>query len=221
MFSDGSSDELGLGRVTGFAIALLAAGFLLLQAAFRSWRLAALVSAALPVALVGGVLAALVTGAELSLGSMLGLLAVFGLAVRGALVIVTDLTSLRPRDDESRAELVRRGAADHLVPVTTSYAALAALVLPLVVLGTRPGLEILHPLAVVMLGGLVTTGFTTLFLLPALYQHLVPPGQQGLPPEDEEQADRVIRLEPRSAVGSNVPGQRPGPVASPTGQPVR
>jgi Cu/Ag efflux pump CusA len=221
VIADSTSDEIGAGRVAGFAIALVVAGFLLLQAAFRSWRLAALVLAALPVALVGGVLAALVTGAELSLGSLLGLLAVFGLALRGAIVLVSDLQSLQPRHDEARAGLVERGAVERLSPTVTSYVALAVLVLPLVVLGTRPGLELLHPMAVVLLGGLVTTSFTTLFLLPALYQHLASPEQQGLLPSDEEGEDRTIVLEPRVAAGDGLPGQRPGPVTEPQERPVR
>jgi Cu/Ag efflux pump CusA len=222
VITDSTSEEIGAGRVAGFAIALLVAAFLLLQAAFRSWTTAAFVLAALPVALVGAVLAVLVTGAELGVGSMLGLLAVFGLAMRGALVLVGDLQSLQPRPEESRAELVRRGAAARMGPVVTSYLALFVATLPLVALGTRPGLELLHPLAVALVGGLVTTAFTTLFLLPALYLHLAPEEQQGVPPTDEgPEAERTIHLEPTLVPGDNVPGQRPGPVVAPEGRPVR
>lgn len=221
VITDSTSDEIGAGRVAGFAIALLVAGFLLLQAAFRSWLRAAFVLAAMPVALVGGVLAVLVTGADLGVGSMLGLLAVFGLAMRGAIVLVTDLQVLQPREGESRAELVQRGAAERMGPAVTSYVALAIATLPLVVLGTRPGLELVHPLAVTLLGGLVTTAFTTLFLLPALYQHLSPEDQQGVLPSDEEPEERTIDLEPRMPAGEGLPGQRPGPVPAPEGRPVR
>lgn len=203
--TEGTFEELGIGRVVGFSIGLLVAVFLLLQAAFGSWRLAALVAAALPVTLVGGLLAALVTGAELTLGSMLGLLAVFGLAVRGAIVIVSDLQSLQPAPDESRGELVQRGAAARLPSQVTSYLALAALVLPLALLSTRPGLELLHPMAVVVLGGLLTTSFTTLFLLPALFQHLAP--AVIAPVGGEEEPSRFIDLEP-SVMADGVPAPR-------------
>jgi len=212
VIADNTFDEIGGGRVAGFAIAIVVAGFLLLQAAFRSWRLAALVLATLPVALVGGVLAALVTGAELSLGSLLGLLAVFTLAVRGAVVLVSDLQPLQPGLDESRGELVRRGAAERMSPTITTYLAITLLVLPLAVMGGRPGLELLHPLAVVLIGGMLTTSVTTLFLLPAFYQHLASPAQQGLLLSDIEWEDRGIAPEPLVGAGVGLPEQRTGPV---------
>ena len=81
-----TGEEINGGQILAFAGAAAIAIFLLLQAAFRSWRLAVLAFLALPVALVGGVLAALIDGAELSLGSMLAFLALFGLAARHSVV---------------------------------------------------------------------------------------------------------------------------------------
>ena len=175
-----TSEEVGTGRVVGFAVAAGLAALLLLQAAFRSWRLALLVFAALPLALVGGLVAALVTGVELSLGALLGLLAVFGLAARTSIPLVAGLQSRgRRAEDDRAAALVNRGTSDELSPVLRSSAALALLALPFALLGGRPGLELLHPLAVVLLGGLVTTALVTLFVLPALYVHL---GGRATPP---------------------------------------
>ena len=79
---DSTNQEIGAGRVVGFVVGAALAAFLLLQAAFRSWRLAALVFAAMPLALAGGVAAGAVQGGVLSLGSMIGFLAVLGLATR-------------------------------------------------------------------------------------------------------------------------------------------
>jgi Cu/Ag efflux pump CusA len=155
-----------------FAIGAVIAAYLLLQAAFGSWRLAALVCLMLPVALVGGVLAALVAGAELSLGSMLGLLALLGIAARTSVLLVRHFQD-RPANE--------RGAGERLVPVVTTASALALLALPFVILGTRPGLEIVHPMAVVILGGLVTATFASLFLLPAAYVHVALPAEPGTP----------------------------------------
>jgi Cu/Ag efflux pump CusA len=162
--------EIGTIGMLAVAAAAALAAYLLLQAAFGSWRLAALVLLLLPVALVGGVIAALVPGVELSLGSMLGLLALFGIAVRISVLLVRHFQE-RPPDE--------RGAGDRLASVVTSVSALALLALPFALLGTRPGLEVVQPLAVVLLCGLVTVTFVGLFLLPAVYPHLAVPASSG------------------------------------------
>ena len=215
-----TSEETGSNRVLGFAIAAAIAGFLLLQAAFRSWRLAALVFATLPLCLVGGLVAALVVGDGLSLGSLLGLLAVFGLATRTSVLLIVNLQSLEPRAGESRAALVQRGTTGRLGPVLTSTTALAALVLPLAILGSPPGLELLHPMALVVLAGLVTSTVTTLLVLPALYLQL------GFHEEPEGSADRAERdpmteFERDHSSGDGWPGQRFGSVNVPGGETVK
>ena len=107
-----TAQEINLGRVVGFGIAALIAIFLLFQAAFRSWRLAGLAFLTLPVALVGGVLAALIDGATLSLGALIALLALLGLAARNGVMLIDRFQRLRL--DEAApafgADLVRRGA---------------------------------------------------------------------------------------------------------------
>ncbi len=168
--TESTGEEIGFGRVLGVAAGVVMAIFLLLQSAFRSWRLAALVLAALPVSLVGGVAAILIAGADLTLGAAVGLLAVFGFATRAGLLMVVTLQSLQhdTPEDGSRAELASRAVRERLAPLLTSTIALAVLALPFVVLGPRPGLEIVHPLAQVLLGGLVTVVLVTLLLIPSL-----------------------------------------------------
>jgi len=168
--------EIGIGRTIGVAIVAALGSFLLFQAAFRSWRLAVVHSVALPLTLAGGVVAMLFTGRELSLGSLLGLLAVLALAVRMGMSMISDLQAADSQDLDPgrRGSAIEAAARDRLVPVLTSTLAIAALILPLVFLGARQGLEILHPLAVVLLGGLATTAFITLFALPAAYRHFAP-----------------------------------------------
>jgi CzcA family heavy metal efflux pump len=167
-----TAEEIGTLGMLAVTVGAVLASFLLLQAAFGSWRLAALVLALLPVALVGGVLAALVSGAELSLGSMLGLLALLGIAVRISVLLVRHFQD-RPQDEH--------GAGERLAPVVTSVATLALLALPFVFLGTRPGLEVVQPLAVALLGGLVTVTFVALFLLPAVALRVGAPPAPGAP----------------------------------------
>jgi Cu/Ag efflux pump CusA len=170
-----TADEIGLSRAIAVGLAAVVAALLLFQAAFRSWRLALVLTVALPLALVGGIVAGLFTGRELTLGSLLGLLAVFALAARLGLSMISELQEAEAENTGGlRETVIHEAARNRLAPVLTSVAATAALVLPFVVLGARPGLEILHPLAVVLLGGLVSTALITLFALPAFYRHVAP-----------------------------------------------
>jgi CzcA family heavy metal efflux pump len=165
-----TAQEIGLGRVVGFGIAALIAIFLLFQAAFRSWRLAGLAFLTLPVALVGGVLAALIDGATLSLGALIALLALLGIAARNGVMLIDRLQRLRVDGTQAfGAELVRRGAMERFAPTLTVAVATAAAVLPFVILGNIAGLEIVNPMAIVMLGGLITSTLLALFVLPVLY----------------------------------------------------
>jgi len=161
--------EIGTTGMLAFLVAGLIAAVLLLQAAFQSWRLALLAFAALPVALVGGLVAALIDGAQLSLGSLAGLLALFALAVRFGVVLIRRVQDLMSEDGQAfGAGVVERGARERLGPVLATTCALVVLAVPVVVMGSAPGLEVVHPMAVVLLGGLVTSTFLSLFVLPAL-----------------------------------------------------
>jgi Cu/Ag efflux pump CusA len=168
-----TGEEVGSTGVLALALACAITSFLLLQAALRSWVLAALACVLLPVALVGGVVAALIASAELTLGSLIGFVSLGTLAMRTSVLTIRHFQGV---DQEPNARfgpaLVRRGAQDRLAPVLMTASALALLALPFVVLGSRPGLEVMHPLAVVILGGIVSTTFVGLFLLPALYLHI-------------------------------------------------
>jgi CzcA family heavy metal efflux pump len=169
VLTETTGEEISRGQMIAFAIAAAIASFLLLQAAFRSWRLAVLALLTLPVALVGGVVAALIDGAELSLGALIGFLALFGLAARTGVVLVRHFQDLEHEGESFGPELVERGARERLAPILTSAAATALVMLPFVIAGAMPGLEIVHPMAVVVLGGLVTATLLSLFVLPTLY----------------------------------------------------
>jgi Cu/Ag efflux pump CusA len=163
-----TGQEINLVRVVGFGIAAVIAIFLLFQALFRSWRLAGLAFLTLPVALVGGVLAALIDGAALSLGSLIAFLGLLGIASRNGVTLIDRFQRLR-LEEAFGADLVRRGARERLAPTLTVAVATAAVVLPYVVMGNVAGLEIVHPMAIALLGGLVTTTLLSLFVLPVLY----------------------------------------------------
>jgi Cu/Ag efflux pump CusA len=162
--------QAGQQRMIGIVVAVVIGAFLLLQAVYRSWRLAFVTFLTLPVALAGGVLTALLGGGVLTLGSLFGFLAVLGVAVRNGVVTTTHLQHLEQFEGEPFGpELVLRGARERLAPIlmTTLTAGLA--LLPLVIGGNKAGHEIIHPMAVVILGGLVTSTLLNLFIIPILY----------------------------------------------------
>src|SRR2546426_10504291 len=157
-------------RMLWIAVAVAIGVFLLLQACFASWRLALIAFLALPAALAGGLLAALVSGGNISLGSIVGFLAVLGMAVRNGLLLIRHYQSLQVQEGlQFEEELVIRGALERLAAILTSSAAILVALLPLAVRGQIPGLEIVQPTAIVMIGGLIASTLMTLFVMPALY----------------------------------------------------
>jgi Cu/Ag efflux pump CusA len=156
-------------RFIAVAVAAAIAVFLLLQVVFRSWRLAALSVATFPVTLAGGVLAAVIGSRVLSIGSVAGLVVVLAIAVRGAVGLIRHYHDLERDEPIPFGEpLIERGSRDRLVPVTMAAVLTALLFLPFVILGGGAGKEFLHPMAIVILGGLVASTLVNLFVLPLL-----------------------------------------------------
>jgi len=157
-------------RVRAATIAAAIVVLLLLQAAFGSWRLAVLATLSLPLAVVGGLAVAPAVGGLKSLGCLFGLLAVFGIATRNSLSLLGRYRELqRSEGGGVTADLVRRGTAERIAPVLVTALVTAAAVLPLVLFGNIAGHELLYPMAVFILGGLVTSTLVTLFVMPSLY----------------------------------------------------
>lgn len=144
--------------------------FVLLYAAFHSVTQAALVLANVPFALVGGIAVLWLRGLNLSLSASIGFIALFGIAVLNGVVLVTHLNDVRGQIDDLE-EAVRVGAADRLRPVIMT-ALVASLGFVPMALSTSPGSEVQRPLATVVIGGLFTSTFLTLFVLPTLYLRL-------------------------------------------------
>jgi CzcA family heavy metal efflux pump len=143
---------------------------LLVWMEFRSGRITALVAASLPFALVGGVIAVALTGGVLSLGSLVGFVTVVGIAARNGIMLLSHYNHLRVHEGEPFGPaLVMRGAQERLVPILMTAACAGLALVPLVVAGNAPGHEIEHPMAIVILGGLVSSTLLNLFLMPTLY----------------------------------------------------
>jgi CzcA family heavy metal efflux pump len=152
---------------------------LLLQACFGSFRLAALTLLTLPMALVGGVLAAYAVGGLISLGSLVGFFTVMGIAARNGILMINHYQHLERYEGETFGPaLVLRGARERLSPILMTALATGLAVVPLVIRGTIPGHEIEHPLAVVILGGLFTSTLLNLFVVPSLYLRFGKPKSQ-------------------------------------------
>jgi cobalt-zinc-cadmium resistance protein CzcA len=151
--------------------------FLLLFSTFGSIRQALLVLTNIPFALIGGVLALLVTREYLSVPASVGFIALLGIAVLNGVVMVTYFNQLRA-DGLPLREVVVRGAQRRLRPVLMT-ASIAAFGLVPLLFATGPGSEIQRPLAIVVIGGLISATALTLILLPVLYERFG--GTEGRP----------------------------------------
>ena len=159
----------------GFSVAALVAILLLFQAHLRSWKLAGLVALGAPLALSGATLAAALTGVGLDLGALLGVLVVIGIYTRGALALLAGYSRTIPRQGRRPDPgAVAQGAQERVVPTVTSALAVVAALVPVIVFGVVPGLELVHSMAVVVLGGLLTSTLITLFVIPLIYLHISP-----------------------------------------------
>jgi CzcA family heavy metal efflux pump len=142
----------------------------LLETSFKSWRLGILSFLTLPSALVGGVLAAYLGDGALSLGALVGFLTILGIAARNGIMMINHFQHLERFEGETFGPaLVLRGARERLSPILMTTLATGLAIVPLVIAGSIPGHEIEHPMAVVILGGLVTSTLLNLFIVPSLY----------------------------------------------------
>ena len=144
--------------------------FLLLVKSFGSWRLAVLSFFTLPMALVGGVLAAYLGGGVISLGSLVGLFTILGIVARNGIMQISHFQHLEREEGEPfGVGLVLRGSSERLIPILMTALTTGLALVPLVIAGNIPGQEIEHPMAQVILGGLVTSTLLNLFVVPSLY----------------------------------------------------
>jgi Cu/Ag efflux pump CusA len=189
-YSGRIADQVRL--VTALVVAALAI-FLLLQAAFQSWRLAALIFLTLPAAILGGALAA-VAGGGLSLGTIFGFFTVLAITARSGILLVRSFQRLEQERELVGRVLVLHAATERLVPLLATIAATMAAFVPFVILGDRPGFEVIRPMAIVILGGLVTATILVLFLIPTLYSRVAssPEGEAVPQPSTEPALEPTV-----------------------------
>ena len=166
-----SQHTVDRGRLLLFGGCALIAVVLLLQAGMRSWKMTAAALAVLAFSMVGGLVTLALAGGEMTIGAVLGFVVVLALAVRNLLALVSAYRALREGQKHPfGTDLAIRGSVESTVPVVLSGAVAAAVLLPVLIAGSQPGLEVIHPMAVVVVGGAVTAMFLgPLLLFPALY----------------------------------------------------
>lgn len=184
---DGQYASQAAARARLALLAALAVGgvLILLRAHFGSWRLAAQVLLNLPLALVGAVLGAWVAGGGvLSLATLVGCITLAGIASRNGILMVGHyLHLMRHEGERFDWEMVRRGSRERIVPVLMTAVTAALALLPLVLGGDQPGREILHPVAVVIFFGLLTSTLLDLVVTPLVFWHFGRPAVAHLVPQ--------------------------------------
>ena len=142
---------------------------LLLYIDFKSLKLGLIVMLSVPLAGIGGVVSVLLSCGDISLGSLVGFITVFGIAVRNGILLISNFERMAREPKNRSHDAILEGAVERLTPILMTAGTTGLAIVPLILTGNLPGHEIEHPMAVVILGGLVTSTALNLFLAPALY----------------------------------------------------
>jgi Cu/Ag efflux pump CusA len=143
--------------------------FLLLYHEFRSTKESAVVLINLPLALIGGVFALLLTTGEVSIPAIIGFISLFGIATRNGMLLISHYNHLQREEGLSVRDSVLRGSLDRLNPILMTALSSALALIPMALGGDLPGNEIQSPMAKVILGGLLTSTFLNGFIIPSVY----------------------------------------------------
>jgi CzcA family heavy metal efflux pump len=162
------SQEAATRTMGALSLISLALIFLILFGEFRSARAATLIMANLPLALIGGVLAVLLTSRIVSIASLVGFVTLFGIATRNGILLVAHYQRLLSEGLPLREAIVR-GSLERLSPILMTALTAGLALIPLAVGGGKPGNELQTPMAIVILGGLLSATVLNMVVLPALY----------------------------------------------------
>lgn len=150
------------------SIAAIFAIFLLLFIEFNSVRTALLVMVNLPLALIGGIVAVFLTSGVVSVASLVGFITLFGIATRNGILMVSHYNTLLA-EGKSLDDAIRQGSMERLSPILMTALAAGLALIPLAIAGHKPGNEIQSPMAIVILGGLLSSTALNMIVIPALF----------------------------------------------------
>ncbi|MCM1222373.1 MAG: efflux RND transporter permease subunit [Lachnospiraceae bacterium] len=142
--------------------------FMLLYHEFKNIRQALVALADMPLAMIGGVIILLCTGGELNIPAIIGFISLLGIATRNGMLLISRYNALRD-EGVGLNERVMKGSTDRLLPIIMTALTSALALIPLAIKGGEPGNEIQSPMAIVILGGLVSSTILNIFVVPALY----------------------------------------------------
>lgn len=150
------------------SLCALAIIFMLLYGEFKNWGQALLILINMPLALIGGIIILKITSGELNIPAIIGFISLMGISTRNGMLLITRFNNLAA-EGESLKDRIFHGATDRLLPITMTALTSALALIPLAVNGDMPGNEIQSPMAIVILGGLISSTILNMYVVPAIY----------------------------------------------------
>ena len=164
------AQEQAIRLIAGLSLVSLAMIFLVLYSRYQSVVLASIIMANIPLALIGSVMAMWIAGVQLSVASMVGFITLAGIATRNGILKISHYINLCKFEGETFSQaMIVRGSLERLTPVLMTALVAAFALTPLLLAADAPGKEILHPVAVVIFGGLVSSTLLDTLLTPVMY----------------------------------------------------
>ena len=163
------SEEAASRTLLWTSIGALLVIFMLLYGEFKGWQQAAIILVNMPLALIGGVVTLAITGSELNIPAIIGFISLMGITTRNGMLLISRYKHLAG-EGESLSSRIMKGSTDRLLPIVMTALTSALALIPLAINGAAPGNEIQSPMAVVILGGLVSSTILNVYVVPALYQ---------------------------------------------------